>query len=75
MVECSCTNKINKLMRTKETINERRPYIFVEWSCAKETINERVTYSFVEWLCPNKRNKSMWNLIFGRMAVHKRKIK
>ena len=27
MVECSCT---------KEGINERGPYIFVEWSCANE---------------------------------------
>ena len=66
MVEWSCT---------KKRINERRAYIFVEWSCTKERINERGPYTFVEWSCANKRNKSVWTLIFGRMVVHKRKIK
>ena len=28
----------------------------------------------VEWSCTNKRNKSMWTLIFGRMVVHKERI-
>ena len=46
----------------------------VEWSCTKEKINER-PYVLVEWSCAHKRNKSMRTLIFGRMVVHKRKIK
>ena len=61
MVEWSCT---------KERINERRPYIFVGWSSIKERINERGPYTFAEWSCANRRNKSVWTLIFGRMVVH-----
>ena len=63
MVEWSCTNKKNKLMRTlifgrmvvyKERINER----MVEWSCAN-----------VEWSCANERY-IMKTLIFDPMVVH-----
>ena len=35
----------------QNTINERRPYIFVEWLCAKGRINEKGPYTFVEWSC------------------------
>ena len=61
--------------RAQKTINERRPYILVKWSYTKERIDERGPYTFVKWSCANKRNKSVWALIFGRMVVHKRKIK
>ena len=47
----------------------------VEWSCTKEKINERRPYILVEWSCAHKRNKSMTTIIFGRIVVHKRKIK
>ena len=30
--------------------------------------------TLVEWSCPNKKNKLMRILIFGRMVVHKERI-
>ena len=38
-------------------------------------INQQGPCIFVEWWCTNKRNKSVWTLIFGRMVVFKRKNK
>ena len=49
--------------------------MLLEWSCTKERKNDRGPYIIVEWSCANKRNKSVWTLIFRRMVVHKRKSK
>ena len=62
MVEWSCTNKVNKLMRTP---------IFGRMVVHKERINEiKMMNVSVEWSRANERYISMKTLISGRMVVH-----
>ena len=71
-------NKRNKSMRAiilGQQVNEKQPYILLEWLFAKERINEKRPYMLVEGSCTNKRNKSMRTIIVGQMVVHKRKNK
>ena len=61
-----------RMVVQKEKINERRCFIFIEFSCANERNKSMATLNFDQMVVHQRNNTLMRILNLGRMIMHKK---